>query len=84
MRGKVSSAGRGGYVVARREFGSSKAVRSDIGADGSFVMPTVRLRKQANNSFIVAIHAPPNALRKVRFSALCVDCLASGSRSGSS
>ena len=46
-------------------------------------MPTVRLRKQANNSFVVAIHSPPNALLKVRFSAICLDCLATGAPSES-
>ena len=83
IRGAVSPPPRGGYVVGRREYGSSSAFRSRIGADGRFVMPTVRLRKQANNSFVVAIHSPPNALRKVRFSAICVDCLASGTPTGS-
>ena len=83
IRGAVSPARPGGYAVARREFGSSKAFRSEIGADGSFVMPTVRLRKQANNSFVVAIHSPPNALLKVRFSAICLDCLATGAPSES-
>jgi hypothetical protein len=76
IRGMVSPARAGAYVVARREFGSSRPFRSDVGADGSFVMPTVRLRKVANNSFVVGIHSAPDALRKVRFSAICVDCLA--------
>jgi hypothetical protein len=75
LRGTVAAAA-GGDVVARREFGASKPFRGEIGPDGSFVLPTVRLRKQANNSFLVAIHAPPNAPREVRFSAICVDCLA--------
>ena len=83
IRGVVSPARPGGYVVARREDGSPRAFRSEIGADGRFVMPTVRLRKQANNSFVVAIHSPPNAVRKVRFSAICVDCLAYGAPSES-
>ena len=78
IRGVVSPARAGDYVAARREFGSPRRFRSDIGADGSFVLPTVRLRKVANNSFVLAIHAPPNALRKVRFSAICLDCLAPG------
>jgi len=37
--------------------------------------------KQADNSFVVAIHDPPHAPWKVRFSAICLDCLASGSSS---
>jgi hypothetical protein len=78
IRGTVSPTDAGGYVVARRELGSSRPFRGDIGADGRFVMPTVRLRKVADNSFVVAIHAPPNAFRKVRFSAICLDCLAAG------
>jgi hypothetical protein len=81
IRGRLSGAARGAYVVARREFGSSAPFRGAVEADGRFTLPTVRLRKQANNSFVVAIHAPPHALRKVRFSAICVDCLASGSPS---
>jgi hypothetical protein len=82
IRGQLSGAAPGAYVMASREFGSSTPLRGAVGADGRFTLPTVRLRKQANNSFVVAIQAPPHALRKVRFSAICVDCLASGSTSG--
>jgi len=32
----------------------------------------------ANNSFIVDVHAPPNADRRAYFSAICLDCLAGG------
>ena len=78
LRGTVFPPGRRGYLVARRESGRPTPFRGEVDADGRFEMPTVRLRKQADNSFIVAIHSPPNALRKVRFSAICVDCLASG------
>jgi hypothetical protein len=78
IQGTVSPAGSGGYVTARSAFPSSPPLRGEIGADGRFVMPTVRLRKVADNSFVVTIHSPPNALRKVRFSAICVDCLAAG------
>jgi hypothetical protein len=66
-------------VVARREFGHAYAFRARIGADGGFVLPTVRLRKQANNSFDIAFRAPPHAPHAAHFSAICVDCLASGS-----
>jgi hypothetical protein len=78
LRGSVAPAGRGGYVTARRETGAPTPFRGRIDARGRFEMPTVRLRKQADNSFLLTIHAAPNALRKVRFSAICVDCLAAG------
>src|SRR5829696_401128 len=76
IRGAISPAPDGGHVVARREFGGSRAYRGEIGHDGRFALPTIRLRKIANNSFILAFHAPPSAVRKVRFSAICLDCLA--------
>lgn len=81
IRGRLSGVGPRALVVARREYGSSTPLQGAAGADGRFTLPTVRLRKQANNSFVVAIHASPHALRKVRFSAICLDCLASGSPS---
>ncbi len=76
IRGTVSPAPRRGAVVVRRAYERSTPHKARIGADGSFTLPTMRLRKMANNSFIVAIHAPPRALRKVYFSAICLDCLA--------
>ena len=76
IRGAVSPPPRSGVVVARREFGPSRTYTSQIGGDGRFVLPTIRLRKLANNSFVLTIDAPPNALRKVYFSAICLDCLA--------
>lgn len=78
IRGAISPAPRTGRVVARREFGSSRSLRAEIEADGRFVLPTVRLRKVANNSFVLDIDAPPSAPRKVYFSAICLDCLAGG------
>ena len=78
LRGTVSPAPRGGAVVARRESGGSRAHRARIGADGRFALPAIRLRKIADNTFIVAIDAPPSAPRKVYFSAICLDCLAGG------
>ena len=33
----------------------------------------------ADNTFLLAIEAPPNAPREVRFTALCMDCIISGS-----
>ena len=76
IRGAVSPTPRRGVVVVRRAYERSTTHRARIGADGSFALPTMSLRKMANNSFVVAIHAPPSALRKVYFSAICLDCLA--------
>jgi hypothetical protein len=76
MRGTVSPAPRGGHVVVRREGERSTLADIKLGADGRFVVSGVKLRKQADNSFVVTIHAPPSAPRKVYFSALCLDCLA--------
>jgi hypothetical protein len=76
IRGSVSPTPRRGVVVVRRAYERSTSHRTRIGADGSFTLPAIRLRKIANNTFIVAIHAPPSALRKVYFSAICLDCLA--------
>lgn len=78
LSGTVGPAPRAGTVTARREFGGSRPVSGTIGADGTFALPAVRLRKVADNSFVVSIDAPPNAPRKVHFSAICLDCLASG------
>jgi hypothetical protein len=76
IRGAISPTPQRGVVVVRRAYERSTTRRTRIGADGSFALPTMRLRKKANNTFIVAIHAPPSALRKVYFSAICLDCLA--------
>jgi hypothetical protein len=78
IRGTVSPAAGGGQVSVRREFGASKARTAEIRSDGRFVLPAMRLRRVANNSFVLDIDAPPNALRKVYFSAICLDCLAAG------
>ena len=78
LTGAVTPPPRSGSVVARRESGGSQAYRSRIDSDGRFALPAIRLRKIADNTFIVAIHAPPSALRKVYFSAICLDCLAIG------
>ncbi len=78
LRGTVSPAPRAGTVAARREFGGSQAARGAIGPGGGFALPAVKLRKVADNSFVVTIDAPPNATRKVHFSAICLDCLAAG------
>jgi hypothetical protein len=75
IRGVVSPPASG-TVTVRREFGSKKTFRARIGPDGRFALPTLRLRKVANNSFILAFDAPPNAPRRAYFSAICLDCLA--------
>ena len=82
IRGTVSPP-RGGTVTVRREFGSAKSYSGRIGRDGRFSLPTLRLRKVANNSFILSFDAPPGAPRKAYFSAICLDCLAGGPPPGS-
>jgi hypothetical protein len=76
IRGRVSPAPRGGRIAARRELGSHVPYAAPIRADGRFEIPRLRLRKIADNTFTLTIAAPPNALRKVHFSAICLDCLA--------
>jgi hypothetical protein len=76
IAGRVSPAASGGRVAARRELGSSAVHAAAIQADGRFAIPPLRLRKIADNTFTLTIAAPPNAVRKVRFSAICLDCLA--------
>jgi hypothetical protein len=84
MRGAVAPPPERGTVVVRRAYEKrSRTYRARIGADGSFTLPTLRLRKIANNTFVVAIHAPPSAVRKAYFTALCLDCLAGGPPPGS-
>jgi hypothetical protein len=63
-------------VVARREVGSHAPHIAAVGPDGRFVIPRLHLRKIADNTFTLTIDAPPNAPRKVLFSAICLDCLA--------
>jgi hypothetical protein len=80
IRGAVTPPPHDGTVVARRESGGSRAYRGRIDSDGRFALPAIRLRKVADNTFIVAIDATPNAPRKVYFSAICLDCLAAGAQ----
>ena len=71
---RSQAAARSPGALTRKE-----RARSAAGSTrGRFQKPTVRLREQADNSFLVTIHTAPNALRKVRFSTICVDCLAAG------
>jgi hypothetical protein len=76
IRGQVSRVPNGGRVLARREGETSPTYRATFTAGGRFALPTVHLRKQADNTFTLTIQAPPNAQRSVYFSALCLDCLA--------
>jgi hypothetical protein len=76
IRGQILPALSLGRVVARRETGAPAAHRAAIGADGRFAIPRLHLRKIADNTFTLTIEAPPNAPRKVHFSAICLDCLA--------
>ncbi len=77
IRGRVAPA-RGGRIVARRELGSTAPYAAAIHPDGSFVIPRLHLRKIADNTFTLTITAPPGAVRKIHFSAICLDCLAGG------
>ena len=63
-----------GRVVAHREIGGPHPAPAEIDADGRFVFRAIKLRKMADNSFLLRIDAPPNAPRVVQFSALCLDC----------
>jgi hypothetical protein len=78
IRGRVSPVRTGGRVVVRRELAPAAARAAAIQANGRFVIPRLHLRKIANNTFTVTITAPPNAVRKVHFSAICLDCLTGG------
>lgn len=79
IRGTVEPVPAEGRVVARRESGPPQRLTAPIDEHGRFVFPDLRLRKVADNTFLLTIEAPPNARRLVRFSALCLDCIVSGS-----
>ena len=76
IRGQIAPRPGGGRVVVRRETGAPTRYTTAIDANGRFVVSHIRLRKIADNTFTLTIDAPPNAPRKVRFSAICLDCLA--------
>jgi hypothetical protein len=76
IRGRISPPPRGGRVVARREVGRPSRFAAAIAPDGRFAIGPIRLRKIADNTFTVAIDAPPNAAHEVHFSAICLDCIA--------
>jgi hypothetical protein len=71
---------RAGAVTMRRGYESAKTkpYTAPIADDGQFVLPTQRLRKIANNTFILSFNVPPSATRKAYFTAICLDCLAGG------
>jgi hypothetical protein len=79
IRGTVAPVPAGGRVVARRELAPERRFAAPIDEHGRFVFRDLRLRKVADNTFLLTIEAPPNAPRLVRFSALCLDCIVSGS-----
>jgi hypothetical protein len=79
IRGTVEPVPASGRVVARRESGPHQRFTAHIDDRGRFVFRDIRLRKVADNSFLLSIEAPPNAPRLVRFSAICLDCIVSGS-----
>jgi hypothetical protein len=78
IRGRVAPPPSGGRVVARRELGSQAPHVAAIQADGRFAIARLHLRKIADNTFTLTVSAPPNAPRKIHFSAICLDCLAGG------
>jgi hypothetical protein len=67
-----------GAVTMRRAYESAKTktYTARIADDGQFVLPTQRLRKIANNTFLLSFDVPPSAPRKAYFTAICLDCLA--------
>jgi hypothetical protein len=76
IRGRATPPPGGGRVVATRETGRRGRYAAAIDPGGRFVISRIRLRKIADNTFTLTIDAPPNATRKVHFSAICLDCLA--------
>ena len=75
IRGTVSPAPRTGRVLANRVAGEPDPPPTAIDAEGRFVFRDIKLRKLADNSFVLRIEAPPNAPRIADFSALCLDCV---------
>ena len=79
IRGTVEPVPARGRVVALRESGFKQRLTAAIDQRGRFIFRDLRLRKVADNTFLLAIDAPPNAPRLVRFTALCLDCIVSSS-----
>jgi hypothetical protein len=73
IRGRLSPPSAGARVVGRRMDGYT--VRAAARPDGSFVLP-VRFRHVADNTFTITVTAPPAAVHKLLFTAICLDCLA--------
>jgi hypothetical protein len=78
IRGHLDPPPAHARITARREVGPPAQRSAEATPDGRFVLAPVHLRKVADNTFTVTIQAPPNAPRKVLFSAICLDCLAGG------
>jgi hypothetical protein len=78
IRGLVTPGTARGRVLARREAGTPMRRSTAIGPGGRFAFHALRLRHVADNTFTLTIHAPPNAPRKLLFSAICLDCLSGG------
>jgi hypothetical protein len=76
VRGTVSPPRTGTVTMRRADEASARTYTARIGADGRFTLPTQRLRKVANNTFVLAFDVPPGAPRKAYYTALCLDCLA--------
>jgi hypothetical protein len=76
ISGRVTPPPSSGRVVAWRELAPSARRGARVAVDGRFRLPAFRLRRIADNTFTVAIKAPPHAPRQVLFSAICLDCLA--------
>jgi len=76
ISGRVAPPPSSGRVVAWRELAPSARRGARVADDGRFRLPAFRLRQIADNTFTVAILAPPHAPRQVLFSAICLDCLA--------
>jgi hypothetical protein len=73
IRGRLSPPSAGARVVARRMDGYT--VGAAARDDGTFALP-VRFRHVADNTFTITVTAPPAAVHKLLFTAICLDCLA--------
>jgi hypothetical protein len=76
IRGRTTPPAHGGRVVATRESGGPGRYEATMDPGGRFVISAIRLRKIADTTFTLTVHAPPNATGKVHFIAICLDCLA--------
>ena len=70
-------------MLANRVAGEPDPPPAAIDAEGRFAFRDIKLRKLADNSFVLRIEAPPNAPRIADFSALCLDCAPGAAEPGS-